>query len=76
MLRMAHTPTAELTSARVAERIKESGVTLVWLCARTGIPRTTMERRLRGQSPFNLNELDRIAEALRIPTTDLLAVAS
>jgi len=56
----------------VARQIAEAGVTQVWLCEKTGIPRTTMHRRLTGHSAFNLNELDRIAEALRIPTASLL----
>lgn len=58
---------------RVARQIAEAGVTQVWLCEKTGIPRTTMHRRLSGRSAFNLNELDQIAEALRIPPLALLA---
>lgn len=78
MLHMAHssTTTANLVSARIAGQIKESGVTLAWLCERTGIPRTTMHRRLAGHSAFNLNELDRIAQALRVETSDLLRAAA
>lgn len=75
MLRMEHpTPTSARVSAAVADRIKESGVTVVWLCERTGIPRSTMIRRLSGHSSFNLNELDRIADALRVDAGDLLAI--
>ena len=73
MLRMAHlNSTAARVSARVAAQIKESGVTVVWLCERTGIPRSTLNRRLSGHSAFNLNEVDRIAEALRIDAAELL----
>lgn len=61
---------AERVSAQVAALIKDSGVTVVWLCGKTGIPRSTMLRRLDGHQPFNLNELDRIAEALRF-TVDI-----
>lgn len=75
MLRMEQaTTTARQVSVRVAEQIKASGVTLVWLCERTGIPRSTMNRRLAGHSAFNLNELDQIAAALRIGTAELLDV--
>lgn len=77
MLRMAHsTTTAERVSAQVAEQIRVAGVTVVWVCETTGIPRTTLLRRLSGHSPFNLNELDRIAEALRVSTDDLLGSAA
>jgi predicted transcriptional regulator len=75
MLRMAHiTPTAEQVAAQVSKQIAESGVTVVWLCEKTGIPRSTLLRRLGGHSPFDLNELDRIAEALRVPPSALMAV--
>lgn len=73
MVHMADTTTAQKVAELVARRIDESGVTLTWLCEHSGIPRTTLMRRLRGTTPFDLNELDRIATALRIPTTDLLA---
>mgnify|MGYP001766405136 CR=1 FL=1 len=77
MLRMEQTTSsAERVSAHVGQRIKDSGVSIVWLCEHTGIPRSTMLRRLSGHSAFNLNELDRIAVALRLSTADLLQVAS
>lgn len=66
------TTTAAQVSARVAEQIKEHGVTVVWLCEKTGIPRATLNRRLACKAAFDLNELDRIAAALRVPTDDLL----
>lgn len=70
------TPTAERVAAHVSAVIKDSGVTLVWLCERTGIPRVTLQRRLAGLSAFNLNELDRIAEALRVEPAHLMGVAA
>lgn len=72
MCHMEHFTTADLVSARVAAEIKEAGVTVVWLCGKTGIPRSTMLRRLDGHSAFNLNEIDRIAAALRVPAESLL----
>ncbi len=72
---MEHT-TATQVSVRVSQEIKTSGVTVVWLCEKTGIPRTTMSRRLAGHTPFDLNELDRIAEALRIPVATFLSVVA
>lgn len=52
--------------------IQESGVKYTWLCDQTGIPRTTLHRLLKGQVAFNLNQLDAIAEALRMPVAALL----
>lgn len=70
------TDSTELVSAHVSAQIKESGVKLTWLCEKTGIPRSTMVRRLNGSTSFTLNELDRIATALRLTTADLLKVVA
>ena len=64
---------ADRVARRVSSQIKESGVTIAWLCERAGIPRTTLLRRLHGRSAFDLNELERIAGALRIDISALLA---
>ncbi|WP_161605458.1 helix-turn-helix domain-containing protein [Pimelobacter simplex] len=69
---MANNTTANIVVQAVVEEIKASGVTVVWLCEKTGIPRSTLVRRLNGATAFDLNELDRIAAALRIPTSRLL----
>lgn len=61
----------ERVARTVAAAIADSGVTGVWLCERTGIPRTTMHRRLTGLSPFTVAELDAIAGALRVPVETL-----
>ena len=77
MLHMEQTTTtAETVAATVAAQIQSSGVTIVWLCEKTGIPRSTMNRRLSGHAAFNLNELDRIAQALRVTTRELLGSAA
>lgn len=76
MLHMEQTQTASYVAERVSEAIKEHGVTVVWLCERTGIPRSTLNRRLTGAAAFDMNELDRIASALRISTASLLPVVS
>lgn len=64
--------------SRVAEAVREaitsSGVTIVWLCDITGIPRTTLVRRLGGHAPFSVAELDAIASALRVPVTTFTAL--
>lgn len=62
--------TSKTYQERVAEAVNEAiettGVTVTWLCGTTGIPRSTMERRLRGLSPFTVAELASIASALRM----------
>jgi predicted transcriptional regulator len=80
LLRMAcsllHMEQAEhvdgVVASEVSKQISKSGVTVVWLCEETGIPRSTLSRRLSSRSSFTLNELQRIAEALRVPVSDLL----
>lgn len=73
MLRMEHrNDFATMVANRVGDLIGASGVTRTWICEQTGIPRVTLHRRLSGLSPFTLAELDRIADALRVPTTSLL----
>lgn len=39
----------------------------------TGIPRPTIIRRLKGESPFTVAELDRIAYALDVPVQHFFA---
>lgn len=69
------TPLATSVASRVSAQIEAAGVTEVWLCDKTGVPRSTMRRRLAGHSAFNLNELDRIAAALRVPVSVFLTDA-
>ena len=64
---------AEDVADHVAHHLALAGRSPSWLCCVTGIPRVTLDRRLSGRTPFTLNELDRIAEALSIPTASLLA---
>ena len=72
---MEHLTTTRAVAERVNAEIKGRGVTVVWLCQDTGIPRATMLRRLGGQSPFNLNELERVATSLRTTVADLVGPA-
>lgn len=72
MLHMEHFTDSEKVARRVGDLIKESGVTVVWLCDETGIPRSTMLRRLNAHSAFNINELASIAAALQVPTASLV----
>lgn len=68
------TPTSY--SAAVADSVNTAitttGITHKALAEATGIPRTTLTRRLAGQSPFTVAELDAIALALNIDVTTLV----
>jgi lambda repressor-like predicted transcriptional regulator len=59
-------------AASIGATIKRSGHTLFSIAEATGIPRTTLRRRLLGTSPFNTDELDLIAAVLDVKVTDLL----
>lgn len=51
----------------------EKGATEKSLADRTGIPRTTLRRRLTGLSSFTINELHAIASHLGVSLLDILA---
>ena len=59
-------------AASIREAIRQAGFTPFTLAEATGIPRTTLNRRLLGVTPFNTEELDSIAAALNTSVTDLL----
>ena len=63
---IAEVVTAALSEARIAQRDA---------AARTGIPFTTLRRRLTGYSPFNMAELILIADLLGKPLSDLILMA-
>lgn len=56
-------------AAAVRQAIEDAGETQLGVAEKTGIPRTTLMRRLGGHSPFTVAELAAIADALgrRIP---------
>lgn len=62
------------TAAAVASAMVTAGRTQVALSDATGIPRTTLLRRLGGLSPFTVDELQRIADALNVEVHTLIGV--
>lgn len=42
------------------------------LARRTGITQSTMSRRMTGETPFDMDDLEAIAEVLQIDVTDLI----
>jgi class 3 adenylate cyclase len=61
---METTSTVAGVAAAVARRLTALDRSQVWLSDQTGIPLTTLHRELRGQTPFNLDHLARVATAL------------
>lgn len=64
--------TNQETSTKVAKAIQEAERTVTWTAEKAGMTPKTIQRKLRGGSPFNVDELARIADALRISPLDLL----
>ncbi len=68
--RMA-TDTRRTVAAAVAFEIGQADRSKRWLSDRTGIPYSTLDRKLKAQVDFNFSELFLIAEALRIDPSRL-----
>ena len=58
----------------VARRLEASGMSKYELSRRTGIPRSTLYRKLDGMRAFDVYELYVISRELGVPYTDLVAV--
>ena len=58
--------------AEVSATMASRGFTVRALAAATGIPRTTLSRRLSGETPFLMNELQAVCEALDTKISDLV----
>ena len=61
----------------IAARMNEEGITTVALSEKTGIPRTTLTRRLTAPelSPMTITELQAIAAALNTSVVELMTVS-
>lgn len=64
---LARTVSAALGGAGIAQRDA---------AARTGIPLSTLSRRLTGNSPFTVTELDLIADLLGVKVSDFFKVGA
>lgn len=69
--------TPEAASRAVADAVKaalsEAKITRREAASRSGIPLTTLERRLSGRSPFDVNELYVLATMAGVKVSDLVA---
>ena len=63
---IARTVSAALTAAGIAQRDA---------AARTGIPLSTLSRRLTGNSPFLVTELELLAGLVGVTVSDLITAA-
>jgi hypothetical protein len=70
------TPTSRVVADEVLARLGRMRQSRVWLSAATGIPLTTLTRRLNAQSAFTIDELDIIATALGTGLVDLIAASA
>ena len=60
------------TAALVQAALDVAGRTPLGVSEHTGIPRTTLLRRLTGTSPFTVAELEMIADFLGVPLLSLI----
>lgn len=51
-------------------KIKESGMTMVAICEKSGIERATMYNRINGKGEFTATEIVSLSEVLHLTRTD------
>lgn len=64
---------SDAVAERVTAAITAVGETQLGVSEKTGIPRSTLMRRLSGVTPFNTDELDAIARALGVDLACLVS---
>lgn len=62
-------------ASELREVVADKQITLTELSTASGIPRSTLTRKLRGEGDLTITELVRLAIALDVPAADLLGVA-
>lgn len=70
------TNSARAASAAVREALRSRGLRQVQVAPLLGLSQVALSDRLRGRTPFTLQDLDRIAEHLGIPVAELLEPAA
>ena len=56
----------EQVAREVSAAIARAERSCAWVAKRTGIPNTTLGRKMRGHAPFNVEELAKIADVLGV----------
>lgn len=57
----------------VQGHITRTGTNVAQLAVDTGIPRTTLQRRLAGAAPFTVDELAAVADRFHVELVDLVS---
>lgn len=68
-----NTDTSRGVARNVSAALSAAGIAQRDAATQTGIPLTTLSRRLTGNSPFTVTELDLIAGILGVTVSDLIA---
>jgi len=55
----------------IQKLIEQKGLTDAEVIARSGVPRNTFYRKMRGETPLNTNDIEAIADALGVDPFDL-----
>lgn len=63
-------------AARVKEAVEASPLTVSKVVRLTGIPRTTFDRRLEGINPWDLEQLEAVAEAIDVDLDEFFPPAN
>ncbi len=61
------------TASKVAAAVEAAGLTRLHLSDATGIPYTTLYRKLNGHSAYTLDEIASIAAVIGVAPVDLVA---
>lgn len=77
VIRMAPqtTPLTVSVAAEIQARMHDAGLSIRDLSTATGIPSSTLQRRLAAHSPFDLGELSTIADVLRVKASEITKAA-
>lgn len=70
------TDTSRGIARTVSTALSTAGIAQRDAAARTGIPLSTLSRRLTGNSPFTVVELDLLANILGVTVSDLVTRAA
>ena len=71
---MTETTAAVQVGGNVRAELARAGKTQAWLADAIGISQQSVSDRLRGKSPFDVNELARVADALGLDAASLMSV--
>lgn len=69
-------PTTQTVASRISDLMASNGVSTKALADQTGIARMTLARRLTGNSPFTIAELDALAAHFNTTTAALVSEAA